>query len=286
MLSALRPMARPHETWRFGSRSLNWGERTYVMGILNVTPDSFSDGGRFDSLEAAIAHGHALVAEGADFIDIGGESTRPGAPPVPLETELARVIPVIRALRAATNVLISIDTYKPEVAEAAIAAGAHVVNDITGLQPAMLQVLAQHGVPGVAMHMQGDPRTMQQAPHYEDVVSEVKDYLAQALQRARALDVPILVDPGIGFGKTLEHNLALLRHLHDLTELGAPLLLGTSRKGLIGAVLDLPVTERVEGTMATVALGINQGVDVVRVHDVRAAVRTARMTDAVVRGHG
>lgn len=287
MLSVLRPPGAPSlETWTLGPRSLTWGSRTYVMGILNVTPDSFSDGGSFTALEAALAHARRMEAEGADLLDVGGESTRPGSNAISLEEELKRVLPVIRALAAETKAAISIDTSKPEVAAAAIATGAHLVNDVSGLrQPAMLEVLARHDVPGVAMHMQGSPETMQRAPFYEDVVSEVGAYLAQSLARAQAAGVKrVILDPGIGFGKTLPHNLTLLRNLHRLAALGAPLLLGTSRKGLIGAVLDLPVNDRLEGTMATVSLGIAQGVDLVRVHDVQAAVRTARMADAIVRG--
>ena len=271
------------EPWRLAGRSFVWGERTHVMGIVNVTPDSFSDGGRLDP-EATVAHGLRLLDEGADLLDVGGESTRPGSEPVSPDEELRRILPVVRAL-AETGAVISVDTCKPEVAEAALAAGAALVNDITGLSnPDMLAVAARHQAPVVAMHMQGTPRTMQQDPRYDDVVAEVGTALAAAAGRGRAHGVKVMVDPGIGFGKTLEHNLALLRHLQRLRVAGCPMLLGTSRKGFIGAILDLPVHERVEGTMATVALAVSQGVDVVRVHDVRQAVRTVRMADAIVRG--
>ncbi|MBO9540356.1 dihydropteroate synthase [bacterium] len=256
------------------------------MGILNVTPDSFSDGGTHGTVEAALSHARRMLAEGADFIDVGGESTRPGAVPVSVEDECARVVPVIRALAAETDAALSIDTFKPEVALAALEAGAHLVNDISGLeQPAMRRAIARHKAAAVAMHMQGTPQTMQQAPHYDDVVREVRAYLEDKLVEAKAEGLDrVALDPGIGFGKTLEHNLALLRHLAVFKELGAPVLLGTSRKGFIGQLLDLPVDQRVEGTMATVALAVRDGVDIVRVHDVREAVRTVTIADAVVRG--
>lgn len=255
------------------------------MGILNVTPDSFSDGGTHGTVEAALAHARRMLAEGADLIDLGGESTRPGAQPVSIEEECARVVPVIRALVAETDAAISIDTCKAEVALAAFEAGAHLVNDISGLEsPAMRRAIARHKAAAIAMHMQGTPRTMQQAPRYDDVVTEVRAYLAARLAEARADGLDrVAVDPGIGFGKTQAHNLALLHHLADFATLGAPLLLGTSRKGFIGQILDLPVDQRVEGTMATVALAVRDGVDIVRVHDVKEAVRTVRVADAVVR---
>lgn len=270
------------EPWRLAGRDFVWGSRTYVMGILNVTPDSFSDGGRLDP-EAAIAHGLELVRQGADLVDVGGESTRPGSEAVSVEVELSRVLPIVRAL-AEAGAVVSIDTCKPEVAEKAVRAGAALINDITGLrQGEMLDVAERLGAPVVAMHMQGTPRTMQVDPRYADVVSEVQAELEEAARRARDRGVTVMIDPGIGFGKTLEHNLTLLRHLDRLHVAGCPMLLGTSRKGFIGSLLDLPVQERVEGTMATVALSVSQGVDVVRVHDVREAVRTVRVADAIMR---
>jgi dihydropteroate synthase len=258
------------------------------MGILNVTPDSFSDGGTHGTVDAALAHARRMLAEGADLIDVGGESTRPGALGVSVEVECERVVPIIRALAAETGAALSIDTCKAEVADAALAAGAHLVNDVTGLElAAMRRTIARHGAAAVAMHMQGTPRTMQQDPRYDDVVEEVRGYLADQLAQARAEGLDrIAVDPGIGFGKTLDHNLALLRHLAVFRTLGAPLLLGTSRKGFIGQLLDLPADQRVEGTMATVALAVRDGVDIVRVHDVREAVRTVRLADAIVRKGG
>lgn len=271
------------EPWTLAGRTFAWGERTYVMGILNVTPDSFSDGGRV-APEAAIAHGLRLIAEGADVLDVGGESTRPGSTPVSAEEELSRILPVIRAL-AEHGAVLSVDTFKPEVAEKALAAGAAMINDITGLRnPEMLDVAARHQAPVIAMHMQGTPQTMQDDPRYDDVVREVRGMLVAAVLKARARGVKVMIDPGPGFGKTVEHNLELLRHLNELHVEGCPTLLATSRKGFIGKVLDLPVNERVEGTMATVALGVSQGVDMVRVHDVKEAVRTVRVADAIVRG--
>jgi len=270
------------EPWTLMGRRFVWGERTYVMGIVNVTPDSFSDGGR-TAPEAAIAHAEQLLADGADMLDIGGESTRPGSLPVSADEELARILPVIRTL-AARGIVLSVDTFKPEVAAQALEAGAAIINDISGLRdPAMLDVAARFGAPVIAMHMQGTPQTMQDDPRYDDVVSEVHRELEAAVRKARARGVAVMVDPGIGFGKTQEHNLTLLRHLDRLHVDGCPMLLGTSRKGFIGRLLDLPVDERVEGTMATVTLGVSQGVDVVRVHDVKEAVRTVRVADAIAR---
>lgn len=275
------PLSAP-EPWTLGGKRFAWGTRTFVMGIVNVTPDSFSDGGRVEA-EAALEHAARLLADGADLLDVGGESTRPGSEPVAAEVEIARVLPVVRAL-AERGAVVSIDTCKPEVARAAIAAGAALINDITGLkQPEMLAVAREFGVPVVAMHMQGKPRTMQADPRYQDVVREVRSELEAAAERGREAGVRVMTDPGIGFGKTMEHNLTLLRELGRMRVAGCPLLLGTSRKGFLGAILDLPVGERVEGTMATVALGVAQGVDMVRVHDVREAVRTVRVADAILR---
>lgn len=282
-LDAKTRTTRAPEPWTLAGRKFAWGTRTYVMGVVNVTPDSFSDGGRTEAAEA-IAHAERLLAEGADLLDVGGESTRPGSAPISAEEELARILPVIKAL-AARGAVISVDTYKPEVAEGALAAGAVMINDITGLKnPAMLDVAARHRVPAIAMHMQGTPRTMQDDPHYDDVVAEVRAELEAAVMRARERGVNVMIDPGPGFGKTLEHNLTLLRNLDALRVDGCPLLLATSRKSFIGRILDLPVDERLEGTMATVALGVSRGADMVRVHDVKEAVRTVRVADAIVRG--
>ena len=280
---------------QIGPRLFRWGSRTYVMGIVNVTPDSFSgDGlmaqtgegtaGAFRSIvEAAVALARRMVAEGADLIDVGGESSRPGHQPIPPAEERSRVVPVVAALRdALPDVALSIDTSKAEVAAAALDAGAHMINDVWGVaaEPAMLALAAERGVPVVLMHNRAEAR-------YGNVVAEVIADLQSALERAAAAGVPreaIVLDPGIGFGKTPDQNLALLHDLASLRVLRRPILLGTSRKSTIGRVLDLPAHERLEGTLATTALGVAAGVEIVRVHDVEANVRVARMADAVVRG--
>ena len=258
-----------------------------IMGILNVTPDSFSDGGRYGSLDAAITHGRQLADEGADIIDVGGESTRPGAAPVGVNDELDRVVPVIEAL-AQDGIAVSIDTAKPEVAAAALAAGAVVVNDVTGLaDPAMIEAIVESKAGVVIMHMQGEPRTMQDDPQYGDVVAEVGDFLvgrARAAEGAGVAAERIAIDPGIGFGKNLDHNLDLLRNLHVLVETGYPVLLGASRKSFLGRILGgkVPAAERDPATGATVALAIEQGVAVVRVHNVAMTVQIARTVEAIL----
>lgn len=260
--------------------------RTAVMGILNVTPDSFYDGGRRLKAEKAVADAMAMVEAGADIIDIGGESTRPGASPVSLDEELARVLPVIRSLRRLTQVPVSIDTYKAGVAEAALAEGADIVNDVSALtfDAGMAGLVAAEKVPVVLMHMQGTPRTMQVDPRYDDVVAEVRDFLARrvgfAVQRGIERD-KIIIDPGIGFGKTLEHNLTLLRELPALARLGAPLLVGVSRKGFIGKLLGTAAEDRLEGSLAAVVVAVLGGAHVVRVHDVKATRDAVRVADAI-----
>ena len=257
----------------------------HVMGVLNVTPDSFSDGGRFLAPDAALARARHMAAEGAAIIDVGGESTRPGAAPVSEQEELRRVIPVIEAIAAELPVVISIDTRKPEVMRAAVAAGAGLINDVYALrEEGALHMAAALGVPVCLMHMQGDPRTMQAAPHYEDVVAEVKVFLAErvaACERAGILRERLLIDPGFGFGKSLEHNLRLLRHLDDFAGLKLPLMVGVSRKSLIGAVLDVPAAERLYGSIALAALAVWQGAAIIRSHDVAATVQAVKMTAAV-----
>lgn len=262
-------------------RKITLGERTLIMGILNVTPDSFSDGGQYNDIEAAVKRARQMVAEGADIIDVGGESTRPGAEYVPAEEELRRVLPVVEALVREINVPISVDTYKAEVAEKALEAGAHIINDVWGLQkdPRMAEVAARYGAPVVVMHNKTEAE-------YDDLMAEVIAFLKESIKIGVKAGIPrekIIIDPGIGFGKTLEHNLLLMKRLNELNSLGQPILLGTSRKSMIGKTLDLPVNERVEGTAATVTLGIAKGVDIVRVHDVKEMVRVAKMTDAMVR---
>ena len=255
------------------------------MGVLNVTPDSFSDGGAFLDPAAAIARGRQMVAEGAAVVDVGGESSRPGADPVDASEELARVLPVIEVL--ASEVRVSIDTTKPEVARAAVAAGATLINDISA---SLHEVAAETGVGWVAMHMQGTPATMQEAPHYDDVVGEVTEFLADRVRTARAAGIEeIWVDPGIGFGKTTEHNLLLLRHLDRVVDLGHPVVIGTSRKGFLGRVLGrsdgagttpAPVDDRLEGSVATATFAMLQGARMVRAHDVLATAQAARVVAA------
>ncbi|HVM40990.1 MAG TPA: dihydropteroate synthase [Acidimicrobiia bacterium] len=266
-----------------------FGTARAVVGILNVTPDSFSDGGRYLDLEAAVAHGAALAAAGAHALDVGGESTRPGAEPVSAADEAARVVPVIEALAEMIAVPISVDTTKAEVAAAALDAGATIVNDVSGgrFDADMLPLVAEREAGLVVMHMRGEPRTMQDDPVYDDVVAEVGDFLGERV--AAAVDVgvaptAVMADPGIGFGKTATHNLRLLAALPDLRRrAGVPLLVGTSRKAFIGATLDLPVGERDEGTLATVVWAFDRGVTAVRVHDVETAARAARFLDVVAR---
>jgi dihydropteroate synthase len=268
---------------------LDLADRTHVMGILNVTPDSFSDGGRYASTDKALARAHEMAATGADIIDIGGESTRPGARPLSEEEELQRIIPVIERLSAELTLPISVDTYKAKVAKKALEAGASIVNDISGLRfsPDMARVAADYGAAVVIMHIKGTPRDMQEHPVYADVVGEIMSYLDEGIDIAVKAGVDrekVLIDPGIGFGKTLEHNLAILERLDEFRGLGRPIVLGTSRKKFIGTVLGIPAPEeRIDGTAATVALGIERGAGVVRVHDVARMTQVARMTDAILK---
>jgi len=273
---------------QIGKRTLAFGRRTYIMGILNVTPDSFSDAGRFFKLEEAVSRAEEMVEEGADIIDIGGESTRPGALPVSVEEEKKRVIPVIKVLSKNRGVIISIDTRKSKVAKAALDAGAQMVNDVSGLRfdRRMAKVIAEYKVPVCLMHLQGTPANMQKNPVYANLMDEILKYLEESIAIAKNAGIllkKIIVDPGIGFGKTVEHNLELLRRLRELKVLGCPILVGPSRKSVIGKILNLPVEERLEGTAAMVAISIANGADLVRVHDVKEMGRVARMADAVVR---
>jgi dihydropteroate synthase len=273
--------------YRFGTTEHDLSSRTHIVGVLNVTPDSFSDGGRFFVESAAIEHAMRLAEEGADIIDIGGESTRPGSDSVPVDEELRRVIPVIEALVAKTKIPISIDTYKSSVAKRALEAGATIVNDISGLtsDPEMVDVAANHDASVIIMHMKGTPKTMQVDPEYDDVVEEVKTFLQE--QARVALDhgiSQIIIDPGIGFGKKLEHNLEIFGRLEELAEIGYPLMVGPSRKSFIGTILNLPVDSRLEGTAAAVAASILKGANLVRVHDVQAMKRVAQVVDAIKQG--
>jgi len=273
--------------WKVRDHTLDLSSRTLVMGVLNVTPDSFSDGGLWLDPDAAVERGMAMAAMGATILDVGGESSRPGAEPVSSEEELRRVLPVVEALSKRSSALISIDTTKPGVALEAVRRGASIVNDITGLQsPEMLEVLRQTGAGAVAMHMKGTPTTMQQAPVYEDVVREVRAFLEESLLRCEKAGIErerLAIDPGIGFGKTLEHNLVLLRELKSLHALGRPLVLGVSRKSFLSAVSGCAsVEERLWPTVALSSFAMNQGVSVVRVHDVAPNVEALRASRAIL----
>ncbi|MEW6033576.1 MAG: dihydropteroate synthase [Chloroflexota bacterium] len=275
-------MPAPHPT-RIGNAEFCWGERTYIMGVINVTPDSFSGDGLAGDVEAALAQARRFQAEGADIIDVGGESTRPDAQPVSADEEMRRVVPVIERLAAETGLPISIDTYKSAVARRALEAGASMLNDIWALKqdPHLAGLAAEKGVPIVLMSNQrgSKPRRIMPA-----IISDLR----RAIDSARQAGVPeenIILDPGVGFGKTLEQNLEVVRRLRELRVLGHPILLGTSRKSMIGLVLDLPADQRMEGTAATVAIGVANGADIVRVHDVLAMARVCRMSDAIIGKH-
>ena len=268
---------------------LDLGARTHIMGILNITPDSFSDGGLFAGHDAAVDHARAMASQGADIIDIGGESTRPGAEPLTEEEELRRIIPVIERLAKELPVPLSVDTYKARVAQKALAAGASIVNDISGLRFSsdMARVVADHDAAVVLMHIKGTPRDMQANPVYDDVVGEVMAYLEASAAIALKAGVGkdrIMIDPGIGFGKTAQHNLEIIDRLDEFRALGFPIVLGTSRKRFIGTVLNIAEPkDRVEGTAATVALAVQRGAHIVRVHDVGSMAKVARMTNAILK---
>ncbi|MCD6385678.1 dihydropteroate synthase [Candidatus Sumerlaeota bacterium] len=272
---ALIDKASEQWVWKFGNRRFDLRNRVLIMGILNVTPDSFSDGGKYFAKDRALRRAEEMVNEGADIIDVGGESSRPGAQPVSVQEELRRVVPVIRAIKERLDIPVSIDTYKYEVAGEAIAAGAEIVNDITGLRHSarMKTLIAEHGVGVVIMHMQGTPQTMQVAPHYDDVVEEIGAFLEHQLSEAKQAGVEeecIVVDPGIGFGKLLEHNLEILANLGRLrARCQRPLLIGVSRKSFIGQLLGgIPPDERLAGGLGAVLSAVMNGANIVRVHDV------------------
>jgi dihydropteroate synthase len=263
------------------------GPRTWLMGVVNVTPDSFSDGGRYFDAGKAVARGLELAAEGADILDIGGESTRPGSLPVPEAEELRRVVPVIEALRKRTAALLSIDTTKAAVARAALDAGADIVNDTSAFRfdPAMPGEVARSGAGVILMHMKGTPLTMQDAPRYDDLLGEVGAFLGERMRLAEAAGIPrerIIVDPGIGFGKTFEDNLVILRRQEVFHALGRPVLLGFSRKAFLGRILGLPPEERLEGTIAAAVLSVDRGAHILRVHDVGPLARAVRSTEAIL----
>jgi dihydropteroate synthase len=289
---------------QIGKHTFHWGSRTYVMGILNVTPDSFSGDGLLapsraqGEVEAAVQQAKEFLSEGADILDVGGESTRPGSQPVEAREEIERVIPVIRAIsKEFPDALISIDTYKAGVAEAAFQAGAHILNDVWALRadPQLASVAARFHLPVILMHNRSNPASVEVREQlgnayigsdYEDLIADVKQELLVSVELAKKAgieDSHIILDPGIGFGKKREHNLELINRLDEIRALGFPVLLGPSRKSFIGFTLDLPADQRVEGTAATVAVGIVRGADIIRVHDVREMARVARMTDAIVR---
>jgi len=266
-----------------GKNTFYWGERTYVMGIINVSPDSFSGDG-LDSVDAAVAQAQRFVAEGVDILDVGGESTRPNSAPISVDEELRRVIPVLERLVGKVKVPLSVDTYKFEVARRALDAGAEMVNDIWGLkqEPRLAELAAERAVPIILMSNQRDKPQ-------RNIVSAVIADIKRAIDMALDAGVPwenIIIDPGVGFGKTLEQNLELVRRLDELKALGRPILLGTSRKSMIGLVLDLPPEQRLEGTAASIAIGIARGADIIRAHDVREMMRVCRMSDAIIRGKG
>jgi dihydropteroate synthase len=281
--------------------TFDWGARTYVMGILNITPDSFSGDGiiaQGDSLQVAVEQARGFITAGVDILDVGGESTRPGSEPVGAEAEMERVIPVVQALsKEFPETLISIDTYKAAVAEEALKAGAHIVNDVWALRadPALAGVAARYNAPVILMHNRSNPASVevrQQLGHayvgaeYDDLLADVKRELMDSVKLAQQAGVPderIILDPGIGFGKTVAHNLELIRRLDEIRALGYPVMLGASRKSFIGFTLDLPADQRVEGTAAAVCVGITRGADIIRVHDVEHMVRVAKMTDAIIR---
>ncbi|MBL7212677.1 MAG: dihydropteroate synthase [Desulfobacteraceae bacterium] len=268
---------------------LDLDERTHVMGVLNVTPDSFSDGGRYFEPERAVEHGLQMARDGADIIDVGGESTKPYAKRLSCSQEMDRVIPVIEVLARELSIPISIDTYKSEVAQEGLKAGASIINDISALRfdPNMAPVAARHDVPLILMHMKGTPENMQQNPHYRDLISEISQFLKDAIDRSVKAGVReelIIVDPGIGFGKTFDHNLEIIKKLEQFQSLGRPLLLGTSNKAFIGHILDKGVDERDTGSMASVAAGVMNGAQMVRVHNVKMGVETVKVIDAIRRG--
>ncbi len=271
---------------QFKSWCQNLERPTLVMGILNVTPDSFSDGGKFYSTNDAFNHALKMIQDGADIIDIGGESTRPGADSLDDDEEMSRIIPVIQALRKESDILLSIDTYKSSVAEKAIEAGANIINDISGLcfDPKMVSLVADKNVPVVIMHIKGTPKTMQENPVYGDLIGELKAFFLKQIQLAKKNGVKqsqMILDPGIGFGKKYDDNFTILNQLNEICNLGYPVMIGPSRKSFIGQTLDLPPGDRVEGTAAAVSAGILNGARIVRVHDVKAMKRVVTITEKI-----
>jgi len=286
IMRTLKNISRTRYSIRCRKRTLMLGRQTLLMGVLNVTPDSFSDGGLFFDKEKAISHGLRMVEEGADIIDVGAESTRPGAKPLELEEELRRVIPVIESLAKRVDVPISIDTYKSAVAMRAIDVGAEIINDISGLHfdPTLAQIAAKEDTPLILMHIRGIPETMQKNVHYDSLFSEILMYLSDSIQRAESAGLDpqqVIVDPGIGFGKTLEDNLLIIKNLNEFRILGKPILLGTSRKSFIGKILNADAGERLEGTISSTAIGVLNGAHIIRSHDVLQAKKAIAVADAI-----
>jgi dihydropteroate synthase len=282
----LKNISKTHYSIRCQKRILPLGKRTLLMGVLNVTPDSFSDGGLFFDKEKAISHALRMVEGGADIIDIGGESTRPGSKPLELEEELRRVIPVIESLAKEVDVPLSIDTYKSTVAQRAIEAGAEIINDISGLHfdPSLAKVAAKNDTPLILMHIRGKPETMQKGVHYDSLFSDILQYLKESIQRAESTGLDsrqIIIDPGIGFGKTAEDNLLIIKNLYEFRILGKPILLGTSRKSFIGKILNTEVGDRLEGTLSSIAIGVLNGAHIIRSHDVPQAKKAIAVADAI-----
>lgn len=282
----LKNISKTRYSIRCRKRTLTLGKRTLLMGVLNVTPDSFSDGGLFFNKDKAISHGLRMVEEGADIIDIGGESTRPGSKPIELEEELHRVMPVIESIAKEVDVPISIDTYKSTVAQRATEAGAEIVNDISGLHfdPDLAKVAAKGNIPLILMHIRGTPETMQKNVHYNSIFSEILLYLKESIQRAESAGLDprqIIIDPGIGFGKNVEDNLLIVKNLHEFRILGKAILLGTSRKNFIGKILNTEVEDRLEGTLSSIAIGVLNGAHIIRSHDVHQAKKAIAVADAI-----
>ena len=271
-------------SYTFGKKVYDLSARTHVMGVLNVTPDSFSDGGKFLKAEDAIEHGKKMETDGADFIDVGGASTRPGAEEVSIEEELKRVIPVITALAKEVSIPVSVDTYRAQVADEALKAGALIVNDISAFafDPAMAETIAKHNASAVAMHIKGTPKDMQKDPQYDDLMAEIISYFENVAWKANVAGIKqIIIDPGIGFGKTVEHNLQIIKNLSDLKRLDTPIMIGISRKSMIGKILNTDdVNDRHEGTITLNTISVLNGAHIIRVHDVIEGVRTAKIIDA------
>jgi dihydropteroate synthase len=268
--------------YKFGKTTYDLGSRTHIMGILNVTPDSFSDGGKYLAPEDAVLRAKEMEAEGADFIDVGGQSTRPGSEEISIDEELNRVIPVIKALNNEVKIPFSIDTYRSPVADEALANGAKIVNDISAFNfdPAMPEVVAKHNASAIIMHIKGTPKNMQENPEYKDLIAEVLLYFENAVWKANVAGIDqLIIDPGIGFGKTPEHNLRLIRNMFELKKLDCPVMIGVSRKSIIGKVTGAEINERLSGTIALNTISILNGVNIIRVHDVKEAVQSVKLID-------